>query len=67
MDTLCVRCDHPESEHWPAAEYRGWPPPPDKPRCCLTCDCEAFQDEPTDDQLANRAGVEGGIGYPLGL
>lgn len=23
-------------------------------------------DEPTDDQIYNRPGVEGGIGYPLG-
>jgi len=28
-------------------------------------DCPGFRDEPSDDEMANRPGVEGGIAYGL--
>lgn len=50
----CIACGHPKDDH-------------DGEGCLLTiCDCEQFRDEPTDQELTDRPGVEGGIGYLIG-
>lgn len=54
---LCLNCGHGERHHAPHLCIGG--PTAD-------CDCPGFRDEPTDNEMMNRPGVEGGIGYPLG-
>lgn len=34
---------------------------------CGACAAKREEDGPSDDELANGLGVEGGIGYPIGV
>lgn len=50
----CIDCGHAKEVH-------------DEPEvgCECPCGCPRSRDEPTDDEIYNRPGVEGGIGYSL--
>ena len=58
--SVCLNCGHGNQFH-PHADQAG------RPCRHKHCICPGFRDEPTDRELANRVGVEGGIGYPLEL
>lgn len=55
MSDPCIYCGHAKATH---------DEPEEGGECA--CGCPRWRDEPSDNEMMNRPGVEGGIGYPIG-
>ena len=54
MSDPCIYCGHDKRLHIEDGFACG----------AMHCYCQRWADEPTDHEMMNRHGVEGGIGYP---